>query len=117
VKKLVEKGIKVIVQSSSLRTFSDRQYIEVKHYFNYDLICQAGAVIQDDLSEANLIICVKEIPANLLLPDKTYMFFSHTIKAQAVNMPMLDDILQKVPFHILLFSFSEHSPHRLRINH
>lgn len=50
----------------------------------------------EDLSEADLILAVKEVPSNLLVPNKTYMFFSHTIKAQQHNMPMLDDILQKV---------------------
>jgi alpha-aminoadipic semialdehyde synthase len=31
----------------------------------------------------------------LLIPDKTYAFFSHTIKAQEANMPLLDAILEK----------------------
>eukprot|EP01114_Cavostelium_apophysatum_P004449 TRINITY_DN1468_c0_g1_i1.p1 TRINITY_DN1468_c0_g1~~TRINITY_DN1468_c0_g1_i1.p1 ORF type:complete len:915 (+),score=233.25 TRINITY_DN1468_c0_g1_i1:173-2917(+) len=83
VKQLVERGIKVIVQPSSLRTFNDNQYR------------QAGAVIDDDLSEASTIIAVKEVPTELLAKDKTYMFFSHTIKAQQKNMEMLDDILAR----------------------
>jgi hypothetical protein len=36
------------------------------------------------------------VPPAKLLPGRTYMFFSHTIKAQPYNMPMLDDILAKV---------------------
>jgi len=52
-------------------------------------------MIEGDISSANTIIGVKEIPTNLLLPNKTYMFFSHTIKAQLGNMHMLDDILAK----------------------
>lgn len=55
-----------------------------------------GAVIEEDLSEAELIIGVKSVPIDLLLPDKTYAFFSHTIKAQKDNMPLLDAILEKV---------------------
>lgn len=39
---------------------------------------------------------MKEVPGDQLLPGKTYMFFSHTIKAQPYNMPMLDIILDKV---------------------
>jgi len=39
---------------------------------------------------------VKQVPSERLLPDKTYIFFSHTIKAQRENMAMLDAILDKV---------------------
>ena len=56
---------------------------------------QAGAVIQEDLSEASLILGVKQIPIDLLLPNKSYSFFSHTIKAQEANMPLLDALLEK----------------------
>lgn len=83
VSELVKRGVKVVVQPSNLRTYNDKTYRE------------AGAIIQDDLSEADVIISVKEVPIPLLIPYKTYMFFSHTIKAQPNNMPMLDDILKK----------------------
>jgi alpha-aminoadipic semialdehyde synthase len=53
-------------------------------------------VIQEDMSEASLVIGVKAVPIDLLIPDKTYAFFSHTIKAQEANMPLLDAILEKV---------------------
>lgn len=43
-----------------------------------------------------MILGVKEVPGDQLLPGKTYMFFSHTIKAQPYNMRMLDVILEKV---------------------
>ena len=56
----------------------------------------AGAIIDEDMSEASLLIGVKQVPIDLLLPDKTYAFFSHTIKAQEDNMPLLDAILEKV---------------------
>ncbi|KOB63531.1 putative Aminoadipic semialdehyde synthase, partial [Operophtera brumata] len=46
--------------------------------------------------EANVIFGVKQTPVDLLIPNKTYCFFSHTIKAQEANMPMLDAILAKV---------------------
>lgn len=55
-----------------------------------------GAKIDPDLSKCNLIMALKEVPAEKLIPDKTYMFFSHTIKAQPYNMGMLDAILEKV---------------------
>ena len=55
-----------------------------------------GALIQEDLSDASVILGVKQVPIDLLEADKTYVFFSHTIKAQEANMPLLDAILEKV---------------------
>lgn len=42
-----------------------------------------------------MIIGVKQVPVDSLLPNKTYCFFSHTIKGQEANMPMLDAILER----------------------
>jgi len=56
----------------------------------------AGALIQEDLSDASLILGVKQVPVDFLLPNKTYAFFSHTIKAQEANMQLLDAMLEKV---------------------
>jgi len=56
----------------------------------------AGAIIQEDISEASVIFGVKQVPADLLLPNKTYCMFSHTIKAQEANMQLLDAVLEKV---------------------
>lgn len=55
-----------------------------------------GAKIQEDISEAPVIIGVKQVPIDQLIPHRTYCFFSHTIKAQEANMPLLDAILEKV---------------------
>ena len=55
-----------------------------------------GAVIKEDISEAPVVLGVKSVPIDLLEPHKTYAFFSHTIKAQEANMPLLDAILEKV---------------------
>ena len=85
VETLLKNGVvkKVIVQPSAIRAFDNRAYQE------------AGAEINEDLTEASTICAVKEVPAQLLIPERTYLFFSHTIKAQAYNMPLLDTILQK----------------------
>eukprot|EP00744_Colponema_vietnamica_P005120 GILI01007532.1.p1 GENE.GILI01007532.1~~GILI01007532.1.p1 ORF type:complete len:612 (-),score=169.44 GILI01007532.1:358-2103(-) len=83
VSQLVAKGIKVIVQPSTRRCYADCEFEA------------AGAVISEDLSPAGTILAVKEVPIPLLMPGKTYMFFSHTIKAQQANMPLLDAILEK----------------------
>lgn len=82
IKELKEKyGIKTVVQPSKLRIFSDEEFL------------QAGAEINEDLSEANVILAVKEIPTSLFQKNKTYIFFSHTIKGQPYNMPMLKHMI------------------------
>ncbi|KAL8567459.1 hypothetical protein ACOMHN_010050 [Nucella lapillus] len=83
VRKLVKKGIKVIVQPSDRRAYSMQEYVN------------CGAKIQEDLKDASLVIGVKQVPIDVLLPEKTYAFFSHTIKAQEDNMPLLDALLEK----------------------
>ncbi|NMB81304.1 MAG: hypothetical protein GYA14_05755 [Ignavibacteria bacterium] len=66
-----------IVQPSETRIFTDEEFK------------QAGAIVQDDISKCNVIFGIKETPVKFLQPRKTYVFFSHTIKGQAHNMPML----------------------------
>ncbi|KAL7867887.1 hypothetical protein SRHO_G00092710 [Serrasalmus rhombeus] len=83
VKEITAAGYKILVQPSNRRAIHDRYYEK------------AGAILQDDISEASLIVGVKRPPEEKVLPNKTYAFFSHTIKAQEANMGLLDDILQK----------------------
>jgi len=75
--------LKFIVQPSENRIFKDSEYQK------------AGAIISEDLSECSTIFGVKEVPIASLIPNKTYVYFSHVIKAQEYNMPTLDEILQK----------------------
>jgi len=77
VRALVDQGIRVVVQPSTIRAFSDQAYRDV------------GAEVAEDLSACNAVFAVKEIPTDLMRPGGTYVFFSHTIKGQAHNMPML----------------------------
>jgi alpha-aminoadipic semialdehyde synthase len=81
-KSLVEQGFKVVVQPSTTRCFTQKEYEDV------------GATFQEDLSECNVIIGVKEVPIENLIADKLYVFFSHIIKAQDYNMPLLDKMLE-----------------------
>lgn len=83
VRRLIASGIRVIVQPSNIRCWADNEYLE------------AGAEVNEDLSEAATVLAVKEVPADLLIPDRTYVFFSHTIKAQPYNMALLDTIIEK----------------------
>lgn len=61
---------------------------------------KVGAIIKEDLDESPLIIGVKTPPVDLMMPEKTYVFFSHTIKAQESNMPLLDVILERVRINL-----------------
>jgi alpha-aminoadipic semialdehyde synthase len=72
-----EQGIQFITQPSPIRIFRDEDYrLE-------------GIRVEENLSSCSVILAVKEIPLPLLEPGKAYLFFSHTIKGQAHNMPML----------------------------
>ncbi len=75
-------GLEVHVQRSDRRCFRDQDF------------AAAGAELVDDLSDAGVILGVKEIPEGLLESGKTYMFFSHTTKGQPHNMPMLSRLLE-----------------------
>ncbi|XP_030856176.1 alpha-aminoadipic semialdehyde synthase, mitochondrial [Strongylocentrotus purpuratus] len=83
VKSLVDQGVKVLVQPSNRRAYPMQEYE------------RCGAIIQEDISEASLIMGVKQVPIPRLIPSKTYCFFSHTIKAQTENMPMLDQLIER----------------------
>jgi len=83
VKKLVSNGIEVVLQPSPIRIFSDQEYIDV------------GATISEDLSSCSAVLAVKEIPINFIEKGKTYVFFSHTIKGQDYNMPLLQKMIDE----------------------
>jgi len=83
VKELRENhSIEAWLQPSPIRIFSDEEYMEV------------GAKIQEDLCPCPVIFGVKEMPVDFLQPHKTYVFFSHVIKGQDYNMPMLKRMLE-----------------------
>ncbi|KPL03682.1 MAG: hypothetical protein AMJ73_05740 [candidate division Zixibacteria bacterium SM1_73] len=83
VKELRENhSIEVWLQPSLIRIFSDEEYLNV------------GAKIQEDLSQCPVVFGVKEMPSDFFSPNKTYVFFSHVIKGQAYNMPMLKRMLE-----------------------
>ena len=79
---LISQGLELIVQPSTIRVFGGEEYVA------------AGARLQDDLGGCDVIIGVKEVPSHLLIPAKTYVYFSHVIKGQSYNMPMLARLLE-----------------------
>jgi saccharopine dehydrogenase (NAD+, L-lysine forming) len=72
-----ERHLRIVVQPSARRVFADNEYE------------RAGAKLSVNLSDAQIIMGVKEVPAAKILPEKVYFYFSHVIKGQAWNMPML----------------------------
>ena len=43
----------------------------------------------EDVSDCDLLLGIKEVPKLDLIADKTYFFFSHTIKEQPYNRDLL----------------------------
>jgi saccharopine dehydrogenase (NAD+, L-lysine-forming) len=76
-------NVEIIVQNSPIRTFSDDEYRA------------QGIRVQEDLSECDIIMGVKEFVPETLLENKTYIFFSHTLKKQPYNKTLLRTVLQK----------------------
>lgn len=75
--------VEVVVQSSDIRCFTDDDYRN------------AGLPIVDSLEDCDIILGVKEVPIEKLIPNKTHFFFSHTIKKQEYNRKLLKAILDK----------------------
>ena len=73
----------ILVEKSDVRVFEDSKYSEL------------GFQVLDDVSGADVMIGVKEVPIDALIPNKKYFFFSHTIKKQPYNRKLLKAILDK----------------------
>jgi saccharopine dehydrogenase (NAD+, L-lysine forming) len=76
------KKLDFVVQTSEKRVFTDEEYIK------------AGAKIAKDLKKCSVIFGVKEMPVSFFEEEKTYIFFSHVIKGQPYNMPMLKKMME-----------------------
>ncbi len=83
IKELIGKGLKFEVVSSAKRIFKDEEFEEV------------GAELVNEVSDSSVIIGVKEMPIDFFEDRKTYIFFSHTIKGQSYNMPLLRQMMAK----------------------
>jgi len=76
-----DHGVQVVLQPAPRRIFSDDEYRS------------AGASLAESLHACPLILGIKEMPLDTLLSCKAYLFFSHTIKGQPYNMPLLQRIM------------------------
>ncbi len=75
--------VRVVVQSSPNRCFSDREY------------SISGTEVVDDVNDCDILLGIKEVPVEQLIPNKTYLIFSHTKKKQPHNRKLLKAILEK----------------------
>jgi alanine dehydrogenase len=81
--KQLHQHLIVKVESSDSRVFTDAQYKNM------------GIEVADDISDCEVFFGVKEVPVEFLIPNKSYFFFSHTIKKQPYNRKLLQALLEK----------------------
>lgn len=73
----------VFAESSADRSYSDEEYEK------------AGVPVCDDMGHCDILLGIKEVPVDKLIPGKTYLFFSHTKKKQPYNQKLLQTIVEK----------------------
>jgi saccharopine dehydrogenase (NAD+, L-lysine-forming) len=76
-------NVEVVVQPSELRCYKDIEYT------------QQGIALQDDLSDCDILLGVKEVKIDALLPNKSYLFFAHVAKKQPHNRKLIQAICSK----------------------
>jgi len=76
------QDLKIYVQTSPFRCFSDEAY------------ALEGIQVTEDLSHCDILMGVKGVDPEKLIPGKTYLFFSHTIKKQSHNLKLLKALLK-----------------------
>ncbi len=74
-------NLEIKVESSDVRVFTDDAYRN------------EGIMVTDNISDCEVLLGVKEVPIDYLIPNKKYFFFSHTIKKQPYNRALLQAIL------------------------
>jgi saccharopine dehydrogenase (NAD+, L-lysine-forming) len=75
--------VEVFVQASNIRKFKDEEYQKL------------GVAVVDSVEDCDILIGVKEVPIDQLIPNKKYLFFSHTFKEQPYNRQLLKALLDK----------------------
>lgn len=81
--KQLHQNVSVKVESSDIRVFTDEQYRNM------------GIEVSNDISDCDVFFGVKEVPVENLISNKSYFFFSHTIKKQPYNRKLLQALLEK----------------------
>ena len=76
-------NIELVVQKSSIRKYQDQEYLN------------EGITLVNKVEDCDVLLGVKEVPINQLIPNKKYFFFSHTFKKQPYNRKLLQAIIDK----------------------
>ena len=76
-------ALEVVVEPSEIRCYTDQEY-KAQHI-----------EMSTRLDDCDVLLGVKEVPLDKLIANKTYLFFSHTIKEQPYNRKLLKEILRK----------------------
>ncbi|NOQ73281.1 MAG: alanine dehydrogenase [Crocinitomix sp.] len=76
-------NVEIKVQTSQVRAFKDQAYADL------------GLSVVDDISDCDIMIGVKEVNVEDLIPNKKYLFFSHTYKEQPYNRHLLQAVLDR----------------------
>ena len=69
--------LEIKVQKSDIRCYQDSEY-EAE-----------GVELVDSVSDCDILFGVKEVPIEQLIPNKTYLYFSHTHKLQDYNQKLI----------------------------
>lgn len=77
------KHLEIYIQPSAHRCYTDEEYRTF------------GLTLAEDLSHCDILMGIKEVPVERLIPGKKYFFFSHTIKKQKHNQNLLKALLEK----------------------
>jgi alanine dehydrogenase len=77
------KTVRIVCQHSDVRAFSDDEYTAL------------GIKVASGLTDCDILMGIKEVPIAELIANKTYLFFSHTLKKQPYNRKLLQEVLRK----------------------
>ena len=75
--------VELVVQKSQIRKYKDQEYLN------------EGITLVDNIEDCDVLLGVKEVPIDQLIPNKKYFFFSHTFKKQPYNRKLLQAIINK----------------------
>jgi len=75
--------VDLVAQTSDIRCFTDQDYLN------------EGIQVVDTVDDCDILLGVKEVPIPNLIANKTYFFFSHTIKKQPYNQPLIKEVISK----------------------
>lgn len=73
----------ILVESSASRCYKDAEYK------------REGIKVVEDITGADILLGIKEVLKDQLIPNKTYLFFSHTKKAQKFNQALFHTMMDK----------------------